>query len=125
MRNQAANQRTIYYANHLGIADVFDENGYRTGETDDFWTEPQKLRINVSTVKGEVENEAFGGYLDYSRTLFTTNMDCEIKEGSRIWLSKDPAKKEPHNYIVVRKADSKNTIRYAIKEVEVENGDND
>lgn len=126
MRSQTANQRTIYFANHLGIADVYDENGYRTGEAQDSWTEPEKLRMNVSTVKGEVENEAFGGYLDYSRTLFTTNMDCPIKEGSRIWFGKDPAK-DSHNYIVVRKADSKNALRYAIKEVEVEveDGDND
>ena len=119
MRNQTANQRTLYFANHLGIADVFDDYGYRTGETKDSWTEPVKIRLNVSTVKGEVDNDAFGGFLDYSRTLFTTNMDCPIKEGAIIWLSKDPAKGDPHNYIVVRKADSKNALRYAIKEVEI------
>ena len=118
MRNQTANQRTLYFANHLGIADVFDDYGYRTGEKADSWTTPEKIRLNVSTVKGEVENDAFGGFLDYSRTLFTTNMDCPIKEGSRIWISKDPAKGDPHNYIVVRKADSKNALRYAIKEVD-------
>ena len=118
MRNQTANQRTLYFANHLGIADVFDENGFRTGETADTWTTPEKIRLNISTAKGELENEAFGGFIDYSRTLFTTNMDCPIKVGSRIWISKDPAKGDPHNYIVVRKADSKNALRYAIKEVD-------
>ncbi|MBP5741277.1 MAG: hypothetical protein J6W59_05955 [Bacteroidales bacterium] len=118
MRNQTSNQRTIYYANHLGIVDVYDEYGYRTGETADGYTTPEKLRINVSTAKGEAEAEAFGLYLDYDRILFTTNMDCPIKEGSRIWFQKDPAK-EPHNYIVIRKADSKNALRYAVKQVDV------
>lgn len=124
MRNQAANQRTIYYSNYTGLGDVFDEHGYRTGEVAPQYTEPEKLRINVSTVKGEAEAEAFGQYLDYDRTLFTTNMDCPLKEESRIWFGKDPSK-APHNYIVVRRADSKNALRFAIKEVKVTDGDND
>lgn len=122
MRNQTANQRTIYYSNHLGIIDVFDEFGYRTGETADGYSEPEKLRINVSTVKSDAENEAFGLYLDYDRTLFTTNMDCPIKEGSRIWIGKSPDR-SPYNYVVVRKADSKNCLRYAVKQVEVSTDD--
>lgn len=123
MRNQASNQRTIYHAEYLGIADVFDEYGYRTGDTAPHYSDPEKLRINVSTVKGEAENEAFGLYLDYDRTLFTTNMDCPIKEGSVIWLGKDPGNGDPYNYVVKRVADSKNALRYAIKEVAVSDGD--
>lgn len=123
MRNQTANQRTLYFANKLGIADVFDENGYRTGETAPLFTAPKKIRMNVSTAKGAKDNEAFGGYEDYDRTIFTTNMDCPIKVSSIIWFQRDPAKNETHNYIVVRKADSKNAIRYAIKEVEVAEGE--
>jgi hypothetical protein len=40
---------------------------------------------------------------------------CPIEEDSIIWFGIEPTK--PHNYIVVRKAESKNGILYALQEV--------
>jgi hypothetical protein len=42
---------------------------------------------------------------------------CPIEEDSIIWFGIEPTK--PHNYIVVRKADSKNGILYALQEVTI------
>jgi hypothetical protein len=42
---------------------------------------------------------------------------CPIDEDSIVWFGAAPP--DPHNYIVVRKADSKNGILYALQEVTV------
>ena len=117
MRNLNRNKRLIYYALRLGDSVNVDEYGNETGETTPTYGEPTALRCNVSAATGEEAVQAFGSFTGYSRTMCVADNDCPLKEDSVVWFDARPDK--PHNYIVVRKADSKNGILYALQEVTI------
>ena len=117
MRNLHRNARTIYYALRTGDTANFDEYGNETGESTPAYGDPIELRCNVSAATGEDAVQAFGSFTNYSRTMCIMDSNCPIDEESIIWFGVSPT--EQHNYIVVRKADSKNGILYALQEVTV------
>ena len=75
------------------------------------------MRCNVSASTGEETVEAFGSFTNYSRVVCVADNHCPLAEQAIVWFGVDTAK--PHNYIVIRKADSKNGILYALQEVKV------
>lgn len=117
MRSLGRNKRVVHYALFVEDIENVDEYGNKTGEFTPVYSDPVELRCNVSAATGEDIAEAFGNITEYSRILCVTDVSCPIDEKSAIWFG-IPAS-EPHNYIVVRKADSKNGILYAIQEVTV------
>jgi hypothetical protein len=117
MRSLNRNKRTIYYALHTGEETNFDEYGNETGESTPTYGEPTALECNVSAASGAEAVQAFGSFTGYNRTMFVADGSCPIDENSIVWFGRDPS--EPYNYVVVRKADSKNGILYALQEVTV------
>lgn len=117
MRNLNRNKRQIYYALRLGETVNTDEYGNETGERTPTYGEPLALMCNVSPALGEDAVQAFGSFTDYTRTMCVAENDCPIDESSIVWFGVEPP--TAHNYIVVRKADSKNGILYALQEVTV------
>ena len=117
MRNLNRNRRWIYYANRTGETADIDEYGNETGESTPTYSEAVGFWCNISATRGEEAVEAFGSFTDYVRTISVADNDCPIDEDTIIWFGTQPP--EPHNYIVVRKADSKNGILYALREVTV------
>ena len=117
MRELEINKQTIYYALFTGYTDAVDSNGYKTGEKVKTYSDPTPLRINVSPARGNADREIFGIDLSYTRTMTTDKLDCPIDEDTILWVGRDTS--EPHNYIVVRKAQSLNDIVYAIREVTI------
>ncbi len=117
MRGLNRNKRKIYYALFEGETENKDENGNETGERTLIYSDPVELLCNVSSATGADVVEAFGNFTNYTRVMCVAARDCPIAEDSIIWFGISP--EEPHNYIVTRKADSKNGILYAIKEVRV------
>ena len=117
MRGLNRNKREIYYALRTGETTNVDEYGNETGERSPTYGEKTALMANVSAATGREAVEAFGSFTGYSRTMFVADNSCPIEEDSIIWFGITPPK--PHNYIVVRKADSKNGILYALQEVTV------
>ena len=75
------------------------------------------LNVNISAASGEDAVQAFGSFTAYSRTMYVAGNACPVGEDSIVWFGIEPT--EPHNYIVVRKADSKNGILFALREVTV------
>lgn len=118
MRDLARNKRTIWYALRIGEVPNVDTNGHETGETTPYYGDPVALRCNISAVRGEVAAEAFGTYPAYSRTVTVTDPNCPLAEDSIVWFDADPAA-QPHNYIVVQRADSKNGLLFTLREVAV------
>lgn len=118
MRDLQRNKRLIWYANHIRDDAVTDEFGNDTGETIPVYTDPVALKINVSAATGEAAAEAFGAFTDYSRTITTSDTSCPLKQNSRVWFGVEPSS-GPHNYEVVRVADSLNGMLYALREVTV------
>ena len=117
MRSLNRNRRKIYYALRTGELTNVDDYGNETGERTPTYGEKKALACNISAATGQDAVQAFGNFTGYSRTMFVADNGCQIDEESIIWFGIEPT--APHNYIVVRKADSKNGILYALQEVTV------
>lgn len=117
MRSLERNKRPIHYALYEKDEPILDEYGNDTSETKPIYGEVRQLRCNVSASSGEDMAQAFGNFTNYSRVLCVADPSCPLTERSIVWFGVSPDK--PHNYIVTRKADSKNGILYALMEVSV------
>lgn len=117
MRSLNRNKRKIFYAVYVKDEPIFDEYGNETGETTPVYGDPVELLCNVSAASGEDAVAAFGSFTSYNRTLCVADTGCPLDEKSIVWFG--VSTNEPHNYIVTRKADSKNAIMYALQEVKV------
>lgn len=117
MRCLNKNKREFYYALYLDEDPILDEYGNETGESKPIYGDIEKAQYNISASSGEDAVQAFGSFTNYTRIMCVSDNNCPITEQSIIWFG--VATTEPHNYIVTRKADSKNGILYALKEVKV------
>lgn len=117
MRALERNKRTLYFAKYLGEELIYDEQGFETGESKPTYGDIQELRCNISAATGEEAVQAFGTYTNYSRAVCVADNNCPLTEESVVWFG--IAITEPYNYIVTRRADSKNGIIYALQEVKV------
>ena len=117
MRSLNRNKRQIYYALHVDDVANVDEYGNETSETTPVYGDPVPLMANVSGATGSEAAEAFGSFTNYTRTMCVADPNCPIDEKAIVWFGVDQY--GPHNYIVTRKADSKNGVLYALREVSV------
>ena len=117
MRSLNRNRRLIHYALRTGEVENIDEYGNETSELTPAYGAVTPLSCNISSGMGEDTVRAFGNFTSYSRTICVADTNCPIDVGSVVWFGIEPT--EPHNYIVVQKADSKNGLVYALREVSV------
>lgn len=117
MRSLNRNKRSIHYALFIKDKPILDEYGNETGEYLQVYGDVTPLRCNISSASGEDAVQAFGSFTNYTRVLCVADVNCPIAEQTVVWFGINPEK--PHNYIVTRKADSKNGILYALQEVTV------
>ena len=117
MRSLNKNKRRIYYALFVKDEPILDEYGNETGESIPTYGSITELRCNISASSGEDAVQAFGSFTNYTRSICVADNQCPIAEQTVVWFGV-PAT-APYNYIVTRKADSKNGILYALKEVMV------
>ena len=117
MRNLNRNKRPIYYALQTGETADIDEYGNETGETTPVYGPAAEMKCNISAATGQEAVQAFGTFTGYNRIICVSDPGCPIEETSIVWFNAAPP--DPHNYIVVRKADSVNGILYALQEVKV------
>ena len=117
MRSLGRNKRALYYALRIGEDKNRDEYGNETGEVTPKYGDPVELRCNVSAATGIDAVQAFGSFTDYSRSVYIADTECPIDETSVVWFGAPTS--GPHNYLVVRKADSKNGVLYALREVTI------
>lgn len=115
MRSLNKNKRKIYYALYEGESANYDEYGNETGESTPAYGEAKALMVNISAASGEEAVRAFGNFSGYTRTMFVADNGCQINENSIIWFGIEPT--DPFNYIVTKRADSKNGVLYALQEV--------
>ena len=114
MRDLRRNTQTIWYS-LLNVSKEEDE----WGNTVDIkgYSQPQEYRINVSANKGETKAQVFGLDLNYDREMTTSDITCPIDEYTHLWIDRDTSL--PHNYEVVAVSKSLNSIRYAVRRVNV------
>lgn len=117
MRALHRNKRTIHYALYIDDAPILDEYGNETGESTPIYGDIQELRCNVSAASGEEVVQAFGSFSNYSRVISVADITCPLAEQAIVWFGVPTS--EPYNYTVTLRADSKNSILYALREVKV------
>lgn len=115
MRNLQRNCRSLYYAVPLETKRILDEWGNDTLEVQTTYSDPKQFSANVSANVGQDIVNIFGSITGYSRTISYTGNSCPLVEGCKIWFGVKPT--DPHNYTVVKVADSKNGYLIALREV--------
>lgn len=115
MRSLQKNWRKLHYATPQDTESILDEYGNETLEQKIVYSEPTELMATVSANVGQDDVNAFGSITEYSRTIAYCGSSCPLIEGSIVWFGVDVSK--PHNYIVVKVADSKNGFLIALREV--------
>ena len=118
MRSLLRNQQPVFYKLYEGQEEILDEWNNPTGSFLPIYSELKSAMLCVSPNKGSSEVEQFGSLEDYDRTMTTADTTCDIDEDAVLWV--DGADTEgPYNYIVKLVAPWKNSISFAIKQVEV------
>jgi hypothetical protein len=114
MRCLERNKRLLYYAKYIGRSEGRDSDGFLTGEEMLEYEDAKAWRVNITPATGDVSQQAFGAFQDYTAVLCTTD-DCPVTEESRLWIGRAP--KTAHNYVVKRIAKSLNSTLIAVKEL--------
>lgn len=115
MRSMQRSWRDLYHAILISSEPIVDEYGNDTLERKNTYGPPTLLRANVSANAGQEAVSVFGALTGYSRTISYSGESCPLDEGSLVWFGVD--KDGPHNYVVVKVADSKNGYLVALREV--------
>ena len=134
MRVLARNKQDIWFDNQTVPTLVEDQNGLKTGEKTQNYTEPVKARMSMAISSGAnnlgsqgmVTLDPYGITTAYTHKAITEDMTCTMDEESRVWYGIEPyvtvngvQVKVPHNFKVVRKAKSLNHLIFYLKEVDV------
>ena len=115
MRSLQRNWREIYYAVPTGSEPILDDYGNDTLEVRQIYSTPGRLPVNISANAGQDAVNTFGSQTEYSRTISYVGQSCPLVEGARVWFGAPVD--GPHNYLVVKVADSKNGYLIALREV--------
>ena len=145
MRCLERNKKELWYANRTSESYVVDSNGLKTGEKEQTYATPVKLKASISMSSGAnnlgsqgiSELTPYGISTGYTHNAITEDMNCPLDEEALVWYGRKPTRivtttkvvngqtvteeKEvpvPYNYRVVRKAESLNHLIYYLKEVE-------
>lgn len=135
MRVLERNKKDLWFANPTGWTYATDANGFKTGEKIISYAEPVKARMSMAISSGAnnlgsqgiAEVEPYGITTGYTHRAVTEDLNCPMAEESRVWFGITPTKEVegqtvnvPHNFEVVRKAQSLNHLIYYLKEVDVQ-----
>ena len=115
MRSMQRSWRELHYAVLTGTEPIVDEYGNDTLEVSNTYGPPTLLRAIVSANVGQEAANVFGTLTSYSRTISYNGDSCPLDEGCLVWFGVDVS--GPHNYVVVKVADSKNGYLIALREV--------
>lgn len=121
MRTLARNEREFYYANPIGVEQVTDARGFRTGEKRIVYGEPVKCKGNISPATGSVSIEQFGSVEAYDKVIVMCEPDLPVTMNSVFWVDDQNINETYTNYdyIIGHISRSLNSISIAIKAVDV------
>lgn len=115
MRALERNRTAFAYAKYLRSEDLRDADGNRTGAAKQVFGAPVEAKANISAGRGEADFAVFGMMTQYDRTICWCGDGIDLAEGDAVWIG--IATNLPHNYIVVRVAQSLNSTLAAVSEV--------
>lgn len=118
MRDLKRNTQKVYFKLYFGEQEVIDQYGNVSGVTVPLYSNLMEADMVVSPNKGMAETEQFGSLLNYDRTMTTADTSVLIDENAVLWV--DGADTGgPWNYVVKKRAPWKNSVQFAISQVNV------
>ena len=145
MRCLERNKKPLWFANRTSESYATNSIGLKTGEKLQTYETPQKIRCSMSISSGAnnigsqgmVTLNSYGLTTAYTHNAITEDINCPLKEDGILWYGREPSHTEtvtktvngqtvtedvevpnPHNYVVVRKAESLNHLIYYLQEVD-------
>jgi len=120
------NKRDFWYRNYLGNEPIRNENNLETGEHRIAYSDPVRIKANISAAKGEAEAEVFGSELQYDKSITLTNVpfteNCVLYVDRMPVIEDDGSTKTPFDYTVTLIGKTLNYAIVAITKVEVSKG---
>lgn len=99
MRCVNRNKQPFWYAQHIGIASNYDDDGLQNGTYAEYG-KPVKLMANISADKGEVIARQFGDDDHYDRVIVLEDRDTPINEYSVLWVDTKPKTDRDGNLVL-------------------------
>lgn len=122
MRCLERNKSDLWYSNYLGKT-MNTEDGYETGEETISYSEPVKVRANVSPPSGRVFVDKFGNAIDYDKVIVSDEVKLPVTESSVLFIDVTPEQDAYGNwnydYVVKKIARSLNSVTIAVSRREV------
>lgn len=121
MRCLRRNLIPFWYCRYAGKEEIFDSDGFATGDYRVIYDVPVRIMGNISPARGNVGDEPFGGDIRYDKVIALDDPGCPIDEDTVLFLDKEPeygAGGDPlFDYVVRRAARSLNSVLYAAEKV--------
>jgi len=121
MRLNTRIMRPFWYAEYTGKTADTDAAGNKTGEYTETYSNPVKSRANISAGKSSLVLGEEGLVESYDRTIISEKT-LQLSENTRIWIGVEPVSGQttnPHNYVVTKKQDGVNYMKYGLTKVDV------
>ena len=119
--NLARNCFVVWFKVYEKEEEIIDDYGNKTGSFRPIYGPIQSAQMMVSPNRGDATLDMFGTLLEYDRTVSTADTSCPINEHAILWLD-GASTTGPYTHYVKRRALWKNSLVFAVKQVEVRNG---
>lgn len=121
MRGLMRLKRAISYKNFVSTSYVTDSQGRKTGRTAVEYSAVKVMYGSVSAITGQAVVEMFGVNEAYDRLVVVDDTSIDISESSILWLEKEYAEGESHDYVVRKIIRNRNYMTIGCKRVDVRN----
>ena len=127
MRVLERNKKDLWFANRVSESYVTDTNGLKTGEKEQTYGTPQKIRVSMSMSSGAnnlgsqgmVALDPYGLTTAYTHNAVTEDMNCPLDEEAIVWYEREPTRTETRTRTVEETIDGEVVMRTITEEVEV------
>lgn len=119
MRGLERNMREFWYANVTGSISVVDADGFETGEVEISYSDPIRVRGNISPPYGTASREMFGIDTPYELVITMFLPSPDFSEDSVLWIGYSPSERPKHTHIIKSISKSLNIVQIAVARVDV------
>ena len=130
MRVLERNKKDLWFANRVSESYVTDTNGLKTGEKQQTYGTPQKIRVSMSMSSGAnnlgsqgmVALDPYGLTTAYTHNAVTEDMNCPLDEEAIVWYEREPTTTEMRvtTHTITETVDGEEVTRTVTEEQEVE-----
>lgn len=124
MRNLLINKKSYIALNYLGVEDVVDSLGNKTGEKIVKYSKPIPFKAHLSGASGSVYLDSNGASIEYDKSMVLTLWEYEqlkFTENTVFFIDKKPKYDSEHlplyDYRVERIRDTLNEVVILLKKV--------